>query len=96
MYNQNYFYATILLIMTTQAADKTRLSWQQVRWTCDPDILGFKSTKDIGPATQIIGQEEALEALEYAIESRAFGQNAFVRGLNGTGNFDLISQNMKS
>ena len=33
--------------MTTLAADKTRLSWEQVRWTCDPTSLDFKSTEEI-------------------------------------------------
>jgi ATP-dependent Lon protease len=73
-------------------ANKTKLNWENVRWHCDLNDLDFDTTKNINPGTNINGQDEALEALEYAIESRAFGQNAFVRGLKGTGNLDVISK----
>ncbi len=92
MYNQIYLYARKFTNMKQLDANKTKLNWQQVRWHCDLEQLDFDTTKNINPGTNINGQDEALEALEYAIESRAFGQNAFVRGLKGTGNLDVISK----
>ena len=78
--------------MTQQSIkNKTRLSWQQVRWQCDVSQLSFETTKDVAAATSIVGQEEALEALEYSLESRAFGQNAFVRGLHGSDKMKMIA-----
>lgn len=71
--------------------NKTKLQWQQVRWVCDTSQLRFETTKDIAAANTIVGQEEALEALEYSLESRAFGQNAFVRGLYGSDRMKMIA-----
>ncbi|MCF6287619.1 MAG: AAA family ATPase [Proteobacteria bacterium] len=70
----------------------TKLDWQNVRWRCQLSDLDFDTTNDIKPIVNIIGQQEALDALEYSIESRAFGQNAFVRGLHGTGRLNMICE----
>jgi len=72
--------------------EHTKLDWQQVRWQCDAKKLGFKTTKDVAPVDMIIGQDDALEALEFAIECPAFGQNVFVRGLSGTGRMSMVSK----
>ena len=72
--------------------NNTKLKWQDVRWLCDTADLDFKTTKDVNAVSNIIGQQEALDALEYSIESRAFGQNAFVRGLHGTGRLNMICE----
>ncbi len=72
--------------------NNTKLNWKEVRWHCDSEDFDFETTKDIKPVSQIIGQTQAIEALEYAIESRAFGQNAFVKGLYGTGRLEMISE----
>ncbi len=76
--------------MKNETINNTKLNWQQVRWNCDVKELTFQTTQDVQPVTDIIGQDEALEALEYSIESRAFGQNAYIRGLNGTGRLTMI------
>ncbi len=76
--------------MTNETIKKTKLNWQQVRWSCDAKELNFKTTKDVEPVANIIGRKEALDALQYSIESRSFGQNAFVRGLQGTGRLEMI------
>jgi len=77
--------------MTNNSINNTKLDWQQVRWNCELSELNFKSTKEVSPLSTLIGQKEALDALEYSIECRAFGQNAFVRGLYGTGRLSMIS-----
>ena len=76
--------------MTKEIKKDTQLNWEQVRWQCKLSEIRFKSTKDVEPVSNIIGQPEALDALKYAIESRAFGQNAYVRGLHGTGRLNMI------
>ncbi|MCF6319349.1 MAG: AAA family ATPase [Proteobacteria bacterium] len=76
--------------MTNETIKKTKLNWKQVRWSCNVKELTFKTTKDVEPVANIIGRKEALDALQYSIESRAFGQNAFVRGLQGTGRLEMI------
>jgi len=77
--------------MKNDAITNTKLGWQQVRWKCDVNELPFETTEDVEVITDIIGHKEALDALEYSVESRAFGQNAFVRGLHGIGRLEMIS-----
>ncbi|MCX7552964.1 ATP-binding protein [Marinicella sp. S1101] len=72
--------------------EHTKLKWQQVRWQCDASDLGFKNTKEVAPVEVIIGQDDALEALKFAIECHAYGQNAFIRGLSGTGRMSMVSK----
>lgn len=91
MYNQKTIIANNLTHMNRQKAENTKLDWQQVRWQCDVTELDFETTKDVMAANNIVGQQEALEALEYSIESRAFGQNAFVRGLQGSNRMEMIA-----
>lgn len=69
----------------------TKLNGHDVRWRCDPAQLGFTTTREVKPAHGILGQDEGLEALRFAIESRAFGQNAFIRGLSGTGRMSMVT-----
>ncbi len=72
--------------------NNTKLNWQEVRWRCDFTAFDFETTQAVKPVSTIIGQAQAIEALEYAIESRAYGQNAFVKGLYGTGNLQMVSE----
>lgn len=66
------------------------LSADEMRWHCDPSTLGFKSTAELEPQHGIIGQDAAVEALQFGLETRAPGQNVFVRGLTGTGRKTLV------
>jgi len=73
-------------------SEQTKLNWQQVRWQCKAGDLGFETTDDIEPMDVIVGQENALEALQFAIECDAYGQNVYVRGLSGTGRMSMVSR----
>ena len=53
----------------------------QVRWRFDPDRLPFETTREVTPTTEVVGQDSAVDALTFGLESRAPGQNVFVRGL---------------
>lgn len=72
--------------------EQTKLKWQQVRWQCDAKKLGFKTTEEIKPVEVIVGQDDALDALQFAIECDAYGQNVYVRGLSGTGRMSMVSK----
>ncbi|MFK8012462.1 MAG: Lon protease family protein [Marinicellaceae bacterium] len=82
--------------MNRQTTQKTKLNWQEARWQCDLSQLSFDTTKEVTLSNAIVGQAQAFEALEYAIESRAFGQNAFVRGLLGNGRMDMMESILKN
>ena len=96
MYNLKVIYARKLINMSKLSSiEQTKLNWKQVRWNCDLSELNFNTTNDLDIGSSMIGQDDALEALEYAIESRAFGQNAYVKGLQGTTRIELIENLLK-
>jgi ATP-dependent Lon protease len=61
------------------------LGADKLRWRCDPDRLGFESTRDLEATQEIIGQPRALEAIQVGLEIDGSGYNIFVTGLVGTG-----------
>lgn len=68
----------------------------ELRWHCDPALLTFDSTTEVEPATSVVGQDTALEALRFGLETNAPGQNVYVRGLTGTGRMTLIRRVLES
>lgn len=62
-----------------------KVAADKLRWKCDPDSLGFKSTKELKPSDAIIGQDRALNAIKAGLEINSPGYNIFVAGLTGTG-----------
>ena len=67
-----------------------RVTPDQLRWTCPK--LSFNDTGDITPATHIVGQEAAHEALCFGLSVDAKGHNVFVRGHAGTGRLTLVKE----
>ncbi len=70
----------------------TELAPDALRWRCDPTTLGFETTREIDPASEIIGQPAAHEALRFGLECDAPGQNVYVRGTRGTGRMSMVRQ----
>jgi lon-related putative ATP-dependent protease len=68
------------------------VSIKNLRWICNPDSLGFESTKEVKPAREIIGQGRALRALRLGIGMKHFGYNIFVTGFSGTGRTTTIKR----
>jgi ATP-dependent Lon protease len=68
------------------------ISSNNLRWVCNPNSLGFESTKQVKPAREIIGQERALRALRLGIGMKHFGYNIFVTGFSGTGRTTTIKR----
>jgi len=64
----------------------------KLRWRCDPKSLGVKSSSEIKPSREIIGQERALRALRVGLAMKHFGYNIFVTGLSGTGRTTTIKR----
>src|SRR5512138_2732499 len=63
----------------------TELSVSQLRRTCDPNFMKCKSTEDIAPLQEIIGQERAIRALRFGLGIKDKGFNIYVAGYPGTG-----------
>ncbi len=65
---------------------------EKLRWQCDPKSLKVKTTDDVTPSREIIGQDRALHALRVGLEMNHFGYNIFVTGLSGTGRTTTIKR----
>jgi ATP-dependent Lon protease len=76
--------------MSEPGRTPTPLDPEALRWRCDPTRFGFETTEDVPPAAGIVGQDVAVEALRFGLETSAPGQNVFVRGLTGTGRASLV------
>ena len=74
------------------AIDHLRLPTAAVRWRCPPDWLPFKTTAEVKPVSGVVGQDDAVAALQFGLEIDAPGQNVYVRGLTGTGRVSLVEQ----
>lgn len=57
---------------------------------CDPAKLGFKMTTDLAGPRTAIGQDRALEAIEFGTGIDQFGYNLFVFGAEGSGKHSIV------
>ncbi len=62
-----------------------KLDYTKVRRRCPPDFLSCESTQDLDPLIEIIGQERAVNALQFGLDIKEEGFNVYVAGMPGTG-----------
>jgi ATP-dependent Lon protease len=79
-----------------KARKPVELKTEDLRWTCDPKVFDFDTTKTVKPIEGIIGQERALKALRVGVDLKSPGYNIFVAGLSGTGKFTTIKMVLES
>lgn len=58
---------------------------EQLRWTCDPDSLPFRTTAELKGDEVIIGQDRAVRALDLGLTVAQPGYNIYIAGPVGTG-----------
>jgi len=58
---------------------------EKLHWTCPPEIFKFECTTDIEPLKEFIGQERALNSINFGLAVERPGYNLFLTGLTGTG-----------
>ncbi len=68
------------------------LSHHQLYSTCDLDFLSFDTTKDLEDLNQPLGQEQAINAINFGISVDSYGYNLFCIGPEGTGKASLVRQ----
>ncbi len=66
------------------------LTAEQLRRTCQPSDLDFKTTADLPELTEIIGQERATRAIEFGIDIPCYGYNVYAMGPAGAGKTTTI------
>ena len=70
----------------------TELNGKQLRFYCDEGCLDFESTATVAPLEGMIGQERAVQAVEFGLRTKNPGYNIFVSGMVGTGKFTYVKQ----
>ncbi|MBE0603697.1 MAG: AAA family ATPase, partial [Deltaproteobacteria bacterium] len=66
------------------------LSPEEIRLTCDPARFRFGTTKEVSPLTRFVGQERALQAIDFGLNMRSLGFNIYALGENGTGKTSAV------
>jgi lon-related putative ATP-dependent protease len=69
---------------------KRKLNFSDLRCICDPKVFSFKSTAEIDPLDGVIGQERAVQAIDFGLNMDSAGYNIFVTGVAGTGKSTII------
>jgi lon-related putative ATP-dependent protease len=67
-----------------------KLSIEELYKSCDPGIFTFHTTDDLPMFYGTIGQERALDALDFGLSLESTGFNIFLLGENGTGRITTI------
>lgn len=62
---------------------------------CDPDSLGFETTREVEPLDRTVGQNRAVSALEFGLNINTPGYNIYVAGFPGTGRTTTLSNFLK-
>ena len=70
--------------------DKYKISIEDLEHRCNESILDFKTTEDLDSLDEIIGQDRALESLDFGLQVDKKGYNIFVTGSSGTGRSSYV------
>ncbi len=73
-------------------ADLKPLSVAKLERTFSADDFAFDSTDELEETLDIIGQERAVEAVEFGVGIRQDGYNLYALGPTGVGKHDLVEQ----
>ncbi|MCK5511466.1 MAG: AAA family ATPase [Thermodesulfovibrionia bacterium] len=68
----------------------TKVTSEKLYRSCDPSELSFKTTEDIPPLEETIGQERALRSLDFGVGIDDIGFNIYILGESGTGKMTTI------
>lgn len=61
------------------------LAYTQLKKTCDPATLKFKTTKELEPFNGTIGQQRGIKAMEFGLNIDIKGYNLYLEGPTGIG-----------
>ncbi len=71
------------------------LSHEQVTKKLPENLLRCKTSEELEPLTQIIGQERAVKALEFGLKIQQKGFNVYAAGMRGTGKQTALESFLK-
>ena len=65
--------------------EKYAIPAEKLRWICPQDMFQFECTTDIEPLKEFIGQQRAIDSINFGLAVERPGYNLFLTGLSGTG-----------
>lgn len=63
---------------------------EDLRHVCDPAQFDFRDTSELTPLGSVIGQERAVQAIDFGLNMKSAGYNIFVTGPVGTGKSTIV------
>jgi len=67
----------------------------ELRHACDPAGFPFRTTAELSPKDEVIGQKRAVTAIEFGLSISNHGYNLFVSGIPGTGRNSIVKAIVK-
>lgn len=61
-----------------------------LRNTCSLDLFQFADASELDPLDEVIGQERAVQAIDFGLNMKSPGYNIFVTGIAGTGKSTIV------
>ncbi len=65
--------------------EEKRLKPEMIFKACDTSLFSFQTTEEIPSLDSIVGQERAVNAMEFGLRINKHGYNIFITGLTGSG-----------
>jgi len=65
---------------------------EKLRWTLNPLELPFKTTRELSPLKEIVGQKRGVEAFKFGAGMNTPGYNIFVTGVAGSGRLSTVKK----
>ncbi|MCY1489285.1 putative ATP-dependent protease [compost metagenome] len=82
--------------MPDSLAAGLRLAPEALTRPFSPDQFGFVITEELEPFRGVLGQERAVEALQFGVAMPRPGYNVYVMGEPGTGRFSFVKRYLKA
>ena len=84
------------MVDQSNATKTTRLSHTELSQPIDPKALGFETTADLDSFHGVLGQDRAVNAIQFGVAMNRPGYNIFVMGDTGTGRSSYVRDYLKS
>ncbi|HAB02136.1 MAG TPA: ATP-dependent protease, partial [Pseudomonas sp.] len=82
--------------MPDPVAARLRLAPEALTRRFSPEQFAFTHTDDLEPFRGVLGQERAVEALQFGVAMPRPGYNVYVMGEPGTGRFSFVKRYLKA
>jgi len=73
----------------------TLLALEDLYRHCDTDRFGFDTTDELSELGGLIGQDRAMESLQFGIGIRQHGFNLYVQGPSGIGKYTMVRHHLE-